>query len=475
MPDDRHGTEEQAARGDGESGAPAPGTWPGPGSWDPGSTWQQPSAAWQQPCAAWQGPGAAWQGPGAWQGPAQWQQPGFWLSPFASVAAAWQVPWSIGSVPWGYANPPAVPPVLEPPGNFHPPISRPVLSLKGRASPRLFGLGVFVGLPAMVALLAYVAGAGAGYKLPAGPVPRWLALEGICLAAGVGLIAWAVAQARQRRADGWRDYAGPSPLLTLGALLAVLTALQIPLQSGLDAAGVDLDSGLATFLLMVLFLSSYVGVVHFLAVRPGSLSWRDIARPGRLAPSSDDWLAAAPVPGWGRRWGETVGSWRSRLSGSQLGDLLIPLAMVIPLLVVSNLLSAAMLFVLGLHPEDIASPGSATPPTEIDRVLLFAAVAILAPIGEEIFFRGFATNAWGRSLSRGSTIVRAALFFAFIHVMNTATTDIGLFWRAAVFNFGARVPVAIALTWIYMRRRSILASGTLHAGYNGLITIISFL
>jgi len=26
-----------------------------------------------------------------------------------------------------------------------------------------------------------------------------------------------------------------------------------------------------------------------------------------------------------------------------------------------------------------------------------------------------------------------------------------------------------------MRRRSILASGTLHAGYNGLITIISFL
>jgi membrane protease YdiL (CAAX protease family) len=59
--------------------------------------------------------------------------------------------------------------------------------------------------------------------------------------------------------------------------------------------------------------------------------------------------------------------------------------------------------------------------------------------------------------------------------MNTATTDAAVSWRVAIFNFGARLPVAIALTWIYMRRRSILASGTLHAGYNGLITLISYL
>jgi membrane protease YdiL (CAAX protease family) len=48
-------------------------------------------------------------------------------------------------------------------------------------------------------------------------------------------------------------------------------------------------------------------------------------------------------------------------------------------------------------------------------------------------------------------------------------------WRAAIFDFGARVPVAIALTWLYVRRRSILASGTLHAGYNGAMTLVSFL
>ena len=121
------------------------------------------------------------------------------------------------------------------------------------------------------------------------------------------------------------------------------------------------------------------------------------------------------------------------------------------------------------------SPDTSVPTDGLSMVLMFVAVAIVAPIGEEIFFRGFATNAWGRSLSHNSAILRASLFFAFIHIMNTATTDASLSWRVAIFNFGARVPVAFALTWLYMRRRSILASGTLHAGYNGLITIISFL
>jgi membrane protease YdiL (CAAX protease family) len=65
------------------------------------------------------------------------------------------------------------------------------------------------------------------------------------------------------------------------------------------------------------------------------------------------------------------------------------------------------------------------------------------------------------------------LFFAFIHVMNTSTPDLAMFWRVALFNFGARIPVAFVLTWLYMRRRSILASGMLHAGYNGLITLLS--
>jgi membrane protease YdiL (CAAX protease family) len=366
-------------------------------------------------------------------------------------------------------------PVLEPPGNFHPPVHRPILSLEGRASPRLYVLGLGLGLPAIVALLLYLVAAGAGFKLSTGPVPRWLVLEGVCAAAALGLIGWGFAQARQRRADGWLDYYGPSPVLMLGALLATVTALEVPVKAGLDGLRIDVESGLATLLLVTIFLATYIGLVQLVAVRSRALTWHDIARPGRLAPSSDDWSAVAPIPGWTRRAGETIASWRSRMAGNRLGDLLIPLAMTLPLIIATNLLSAAMLLVLGLQASDVASYRTTASVSDLDRVFLFIAVAILTPIGEETFFRGLATNAWGRSMSRGSTIVRGSLFFAFVHVLNTSTTDLDLFWRVALLNFGARVPVAFALTWLYMRRRSILASGTLHACYNGLLVLIAFL
>jgi membrane protease YdiL (CAAX protease family) len=333
-----------------------------------------------------------------------------------------------------------------------------------------------LGLPGIAALLLYLIGVSAGFNLRTGAVPAWITLEAGAVVAAVGLIGWAVAQARQRRADGWQDYNGPSPLLLAGALLALTTALELPLGLGLKASGVDTESALATLLLMLTYFATYLGLVHFLAVRVGAMTWHDIARPRRLAPSPDDWGSSEPILGRTGPSGDSAGSWRARVRGGRVGDILIPLAFVVPLLLASNLLSVAMLLVLGLRSTDI-SAGTTTPTDGLSMLLLFVAVAIVAPAGEEIFFRGFATNAWGRSISRNSAILRASLFFAFIHILNTvgASTDASVSWRVALFNFGARVPVAFALTWLYMRRRSILASGTLHAAYNGLITLISFL
>jgi membrane protease YdiL (CAAX protease family) len=108
-------------------------------------------------------------------------------------------------------------------------------------------------------------------------------------------------------------------------------------------------------------------------------------------------------------------------------------------------------------------------------LIAILAVAILVPIGEEIFYRGFATNAWGRSLSRNSVMLRAAFFFAAVHIINVTSTDAGLSLKAALFNMTVRIPIAIALTWIYMRRRSLIASATLHGSYNGLIVALGIL
>jgi membrane protease YdiL (CAAX protease family) len=378
-------------------------------------------------------------------------------------------------VPWGYKNPPALPPVFEPPGSFHPPVSRrSVVSLNGRQAPRLYEAGLLVGLPAIVLLLGYLVAVAAGFKLPAGPVAPWLIVEGVSIAAAAGLICWALAQGRQRRADGWRDYDGPSPFLVVAAFLALTTACELPVELALKALKLDVQSAPASLLLLLIYLASYFGLVQFLAVRTGALTWSDVANPQKLAPSADDWGGSEPARGWTRAWGVTISELRTRISGGRIGDILVGLAVVLPLIVATDLFSASVLLVLGLKPSDIA-PDQFVSRDGVSILLTLITVAVVAPIGEEVFFRGFAANAWGRSLSHNSAILRSSLFFAFVHILNTATTSASVSWRVAIFNFAARVPVAFALTWLYMRRRSILASGTLHAGYNGLITVISFL
>jgi membrane protease YdiL (CAAX protease family) len=237
---------------------------------------------------------------------------------------------------------------------------------------------------------------------------------------------------------------------------------------------VDLYSAPSTLAITLTYLAAYFSLVYLLAVRTRAMSWRDIAHPARLARSSDDWGGAEPEIEGPRRGVARARAAGARLGGSRIGNILVPIALLGPLLIASNLMSQGMVLVLGLKTSDINSD-AVTPGDLLSRLVLLIAVAVVAPLGEEIFFRGFATNAWARSMSRNSAILRASLFFAFVHVMNTPSSDIGLSWRVALFNFGARVPVAFALTWLYMRRRSILASGTLHASYNGLITLIGFL
>jgi membrane protease YdiL (CAAX protease family) len=380
----------------------------------------------------------------------------------------------IGYVPWGYSNPPAVPPVLEPPGRFHPPTPRrSLLVLRGRASPTLYSVGLALGVPGLLALLFLEIAARTGWKLGLASLPTWILVETICAVAAVGLILSAIAQSRQRRADGWQDYAGPSPFLVMAALLAVVTGLGEPLAQVLTTAGVETDSAGGTLLLLLVYLGSYIGLVHFLAVRPGALTWRDVMRPKRLAPDPDDWASATPIPAFGSPVAPPTTVRQSRVRG-RIGDVLMGLAMLLPLMIASGIINQVLLLVLGLKTGDLSSPVP-TSSRGLDPLIAIFAVAVIVPIGEEIFFRGFATNAWGRSLGRNSAILRAALFFAFIHILNVSSTEPGLALRTGVFNFGARVPVAIALTWLYFRRRSILASGTLHASFNGLIQALSLI
>jgi membrane protease YdiL (CAAX protease family) len=374
-------------------------------------------------------------------------------------------------VPWGFTNPPPVPPVIEAPGRFHRPHPiRGLTSFAGRAAPRRYLVGLLLGAPAALLLLAFEIASRGGFTFPHTPIAPWVIVEVVGVAGALGLILGSYAQAAQRRADGWRDFIGPSPFLLGAAQQATVLAMVLPVAALLGRLNVDTDSATGMLVLVFVYLASYFGLVHLLAVRTGALTWRDIFHPRHFAPDLEEWTEVRLATDRGLR--PASSRLRAWLRGG-FGDVVLAAALLIPVLIATDLANIALLAVLRLDPSQLQSDVPMHP-TGIDRLMTFVSLAVLIPIGEEVFFRGYSTNAWGRSLSPASALFRAALFFAFIHVVNTDNTEILLSIRAAAFNFGARVPVALALCWVYMRRGSLMASASLHGFYNGMIVLIAF-
>ena len=395
-------------------------------------------------------------------------------APPATASAMSPGPWGPPPGPWGpppwWPAPVIVPPpeLLEP-GLRHPIARRPTFEVAGRAAPRLYAAGWVLTIAGLGVLIGLVAAAMADIKFGLPPLVGFAVVEATILSLAAGLIAAGAAQMLQRRTDGWQDYFGPSPFLLTAALILLLSA--IPMRTILSYLGTDIESAGGSLFGLLLYLVGYVAAVHFLVVRTGALSWHDVVRPRHLAPGRDDVSMGqfGPI------------SDEDRLNATPAGERLIKdvawaLLLLVPVIVATILLLAVLMTMLGLTNHDIA-PSSPVPAASglLDRVYALIAVAVVAPIGEEIFFRGFATNAWARSLKRHRAILQAGLFFAFIHVINVDKGDAGSALRVAVVAFGGRIPVSIALAWLYVRRRSIFASGALHSAYNGTLVILSWL
>ncbi len=320
---------------------------------------------------------------------------------------------------------------------------------------------MLVGLP-LFALLVFLEIAGL-IGLAIG-LPMRAAVGVVGAVSAAGLIAAAVAQAHQRRADGWQDYAGPSPFLVTAAVLSLARALSLPLSwvfAQFPAVAADGAGKLVVEVLISLLL--YAGVVYLLVVREGALSWRDMIRPRRLAPDPSD---LTRQPGF-------VQPGAARAGGSLPGDIGLGLSLVIPAIVAAGILAATLATLLGLDSESL-SPTAPLSLKSDDLLVALLAVAVLVPMGEELFFRGFATNVWARSLGRGRAVLQAGLFFASVHILNVGPGSGDIVVRTAILMVAARIPVSLALSWLYVRRRSMYASMTLHGGYNAAIILVTW-
>jgi membrane protease YdiL (CAAX protease family) len=316
--------------------------------------------------------------------------------------------------------PPAPP--TGPPGSA-------VFSLEGRPAAGLYFAAWAVSLVAVVVLfVAFQA---------AIPLARALLFLVGLAALVLGMSLGAGYQVLARRSRPAPAYRGPSPVL----LFAIATAASTGIGALLFGLGaIDTEAPLG-FLAAIGFVQAayVVGIVVFV-VRSGALRWADMG-----------WPPAREV------------------AGRLLTDAGLSIVVMLP---------ATLLFAVfaGLVAQalDVSAPSVLpTARTSGDAVALLIAAALLAPVGEELFFRGFALTAWHRDLGPRAALVRSSVFFALVHVANVDATDLSSGLRQALLELIVILPIGFVLGWLF-QRRGILASIAGHATYNGFLLVLVF-
>jgi membrane protease YdiL (CAAX protease family) len=203
-------------------------------------------------------------------------------------------------------------------------------------------------------------------------------------------------------------------------------------------AGLEAGSPIGRLISVALTALVYVGLVGLLVVGSGSLSWADMGL--RRLPLTRIVADAA--------WGA---------------------AFALPVIVVAGVLAAVLVGLLRTTPE------SPLPPTGTTEGLLLNLVtaAVLAPIGEEVFYRGFALTAWLRTMDVRTAVIRSAVFFAFVHILTLGAASFEEGVSQAIIAFVVRLPIALALAWAFLRRGSLFAAIGLHAAYNGILMLVA--
>lgn len=307
-------------------------------------------------------------------------------------------------------------------------------SLEGRPAPALYLIG-WLGSAAGLAILTVALLSGSPSVAP------FMALLGVALLT-IGLSVAAGYQLVARAGRPAYAYRGPSPLILFGIVFGLSTCFAAVLRffgfRSDDAAGFLVAAGVVSL--------PYLLVVALFVVRSGA-----------LRPSEMGWL------GWpvGSRYGPL------RL----FGDAAYAVALMVPTLFVATFLAAILSRILNVAPTQILPPAESLD----ERILLLIGAAILVPIFEELFFRGFALTAWLRDLGPRAALIRGSLLFALLHVANVQVEpgQAGVGVAQALIQFIVILPVGTVLGLLFLRRGMVAAIAG-HMAYNGLALLLMF-
>jgi membrane protease YdiL (CAAX protease family) len=285
---------------------------------------------------------------------------------------------------------------------------------------------IIVGALLSVAALGVAAMEAPGEIRVTEPILWWLVAGGVMFVGG--LVYLAVRQIRMRRNLAPDRYRGPAVLLLLVLVLVGATVLTAPF--GEDAAALLLGEGELSLLGSIVLLISTQAALLL-------VSWLFVFRPRALV------------------------GWPSWAGPDPLGAIRSGLAWGVLAWVGATAASAAMVWVLdamGL-PADTQAAEQAL--LVVDPWLAVLAIVVLAPIAEELFFRGVVYNAWLREGGPRYALIGSAVLFAVIHLSLVAVVPIFL--------------LGLALAWVYRRTANLLAPIVMHATVNGISVALALL
>jgi membrane protease YdiL (CAAX protease family) len=200
---------------------------------------------------------------------------------------------------------------------------------------------------------------------------------------------------------------------------------------------VPLDTPVGFLVAATLLLSGYLLVVWLFVVRGGALSWREMVR-------------AEPLD-----------------ASRAAFDIVIGGATMFGVAIAAGIIGGLIAKLLGTTAPEVVP----IPDTSPEILMTVVAAAVLVPIGEEVFFRGYAMSAWLRDLGPRSALIRATVFFALVHVLNITTETFGEGLAQAILQIAVIAPVGLALGWLYLKR-GLIAAIAGHAAFNLLGVLI---
>lgn len=306
-----------------------------------------------------------------------------------------------------------------------------IFSLEGRRAPGLY----------LVAWVLTVGGLAVTFVL--GPMASDAAWRPVLVFLGaltvtLGLAAGAGAQVLERASRDPERFRGPAPLLVFGVYFFAMSLVGLIL---LSVVGVDPDRPFNFLGIGVVQAAGYVLVVWLFAVRTDALAWSQMGWPTSNGSASSDIV---------RGLGAAIA-------------VMLPVTMV--LLIVGG--------IVGLLLCTEAPQVLPLSETFADGIFVVLAAAIFIPIGEEVFFRGFAQTAWTRDLGPRSGLIAAAAFFALVHIVNIDAVTFREGLSQAALTLVVIVPVGLVLGWLFARY-GLIAAISGHITYNSLLLALAF-